>query len=516
MGTPFPGKWTWDHHPWLKGMHDSKAEKNVGQKAAQVGYTELVLNLTFYTLDIKRLHCLYLLPNKFPDAADFSVARFNQAVELSPYLSSLGINTNNIGHKKFGQANLYIRGMNSRRALKGLPVSGLIFDELDEMDREQITLAEARSDGQNESWDWKISTPRIPNKGINQYYLESTEENFFFPCPHCSRQIELKFPESIMVTGKDLDDPELINSHYICYACKAKLDHETKSSYLTKGEWVPSRTNTAIRGFHVGQMYSSAKAGIPANFARRYIKSTLDPADEQEFFNSNVGIPHVVADAKLTEGEINRCIQSYEITDHAKSTQLITMGIDVGKVCHFEVDEWLLSNYVGDEINMNAVPKVLAYGTCDFDGLVKLMYNFQVRYAVIDAQPETRMAQEFAYKFPGYVKLCYYSYFVKAKNIGHSEVDMAITVNRTAWIDLALTRFRSQRILLPRTTSKEYKDHMCAQIKVPKRDKYGHAIYFYETPGREADHFGHARTYAEIALPLAMGIGPSTNSEKVM
>ncbi len=35
---------------------------NVGKKSAQMGYTETVLNLTFFKIDIERIDCLYVLP----------------------------------------------------------------------------------------------------------------------------------------------------------------------------------------------------------------------------------------------------------------------------------------------------------------------------------------------------------------------------------------------------------------------------------------------------------------------
>jgi phage terminase large subunit GpA-like protein len=106
MGQPFPGRWTFDHHPWLRGMHDSEAELNVGQKAAQMGFTETVLNIVFYHIDIKAVDCLYVLPAKTPDASDFSAARFDPALESSPHLASLFSDVKNVGHKRAGSANL--------------------------------------------------------------------------------------------------------------------------------------------------------------------------------------------------------------------------------------------------------------------------------------------------------------------------------------------------------------------------------------------------------------------------
>ena len=68
----YSGPWRFPSHPWLEDMHNSDAEMNIGQKAAQMGYTETVLNRVLFNMDIKNLDCLYILPNWKPDASDFS------------------------------------------------------------------------------------------------------------------------------------------------------------------------------------------------------------------------------------------------------------------------------------------------------------------------------------------------------------------------------------------------------------------------------------------------------------
>jgi len=54
-----------------------------------MGVTETLLNITFFAIDIKRIDVLYTLPAKTPDAGDFSQARFDSALELSPHLTQL-------------------------------------------------------------------------------------------------------------------------------------------------------------------------------------------------------------------------------------------------------------------------------------------------------------------------------------------------------------------------------------------------------------------------------------------
>ena len=81
MGKPFPGPWSFLHHPWTKEIHDSEAAGTVIQKAAQMGLSETMLNIVFFNIDIKGNNCLYILPNKSPNATNFSSSRFDATLE---------------------------------------------------------------------------------------------------------------------------------------------------------------------------------------------------------------------------------------------------------------------------------------------------------------------------------------------------------------------------------------------------------------------------------------------------
>ena len=199
MGPPLPGPWRFKYHPWLREMMDSPADYNVGQKGAQVGFTECVLNIVFFYIDVHNLDCLYVLPAKTPDASDFSAARFDPAIDMSPHLEKLFSDVKNVGHKRAGNTNLYIRGSKSRAGLKSVPVAILILDEKDEMNQDNVPLARERQSGQMIKKTWEISTPTIDGEGINQTYIQSTQENFFFKCPHCSKHTILKLLVKILM-----------------------------------------------------------------------------------------------------------------------------------------------------------------------------------------------------------------------------------------------------------------------------------------------------------------------------
>ena len=516
MGRPYPGPWSFRHHPWLREMHDSDAELNVGQKAAQMGFTETILNIVFFAIDVKGIDCLYVLPAKTPDASDFSAARFDPALEMSPHLANMFSDVKNVGHKRAGTTNLYIRGSRSRASLKSVPTGLIVIDEVDEMTQANIPLAMERASGQVEKMTWMVSTATIHNFGINKFFLGSSQNHFQFKCPLCGRFTELTFPESLVVLGEDHNDPAVKGSHLVCKECKGQLRHETKPDWLATGRWESSFTDRDSAGWYVNQMYSCTVS--PVEMAKSYLLAQSDPAAEQEFHNSKMGVPHEVKGARVTDQDLENCKRGYKRED-ARGGGFVTLGVDVGKFLHYEVDEWFLpaANYGGPDINVSAHCKVLTHGKIkDFEELDGLMRLFGVAFCVIDANPERRKATEFANRFYGRVKLCFYGRGVQGKTIHVSEAEPTLTVDRTSWLDLSLSRFRQRdAITLPLDVDLEYRNHMKALVRVYETDPDGNPVGRY-VKGNDEDHYAHARNYAEIALPMGMALGQSESLGSVL
>ena len=441
-------RWVWRRHPWLKGMHDSTAELNVGKKSAQMGYTETVLNLTFYNIDILGNDCLYALPNKTPDASDFSASRFDPALEESSHLRNLFSDVKNVGHKRAGAANLFIRGSQSRAGFKSVPVSFISLDEVEEFKQENIPLVFERASGQESKNIWMISTPMLEDDGIDAYYKGTSQEHFFFACPACTRKIELTFPDCMVITSDDPDSPDLLDTFLKCPKCDAKLPHELKPDYLENGIWVPQNKETVQRGFHVNQLYSSTVK--PHEIAKLYLESQSDAAAEQEFYNSKLGKCHTVKGARLSEEQINAA-KSSQRNSYPPPAGIITFGVDVGTYFHVEIDQWQVpKNFVQNE---DARCRVIRQTKVkEITELEQLVREYRPLAIVIDANPERRTALEFANRWHGIVKLCFYARGLHGKTIsvpqdsGIDGFEHMITVDRTAWLDLALGRFKNTSI----------------------------------------------------------------------
>ena len=301
MGEPFPGPYSWKHHPWVKELHDSWAPCTYAMKGAQLGVTEAAINRALYTLDKLKRDVLYVLPTTTA-ASDFSKARFGAALENSEYLRSIFTETNAVNIKRAGASTLYIRGSRGRGGLNSVPVSELILDELDEMELRQIWLALERLSGQKTKHVWGISTPTIPDFGIHKLYLGSTQEHFFFRCPSCGRRTELTWPECVVIVGDHAADPRCKESYLKCKECGAKLNQEDKPRFLSEGSWQTTAPNgnREIRGFQISQLYSFTVS--PGELVVAHFRGFGDEFAAKEFHNSKLGLPYIGAGQKSWTG----------------------------------------------------------------------------------------------------------------------------------------------------------------------------------------------------------------------
>jgi transcription elongation factor Elf1 len=516
MGSPFPGLWNFDHHPWLKEMHDCSSELVVGQKAAQMGYTETALNRSFKKIDIDAASVIYVLPAMTPDATDFSNSRFDPAIEKSEHLKALFSNTRNTGLKRAGDACLFIRGSRSRSQMKSIPAGDMVFDEVEEMVLENVALAFERMSGQIERSAFMLSTPRFAKIGINKYFEMSDQRSFFFKCPNCNKLTTL-VEECLIVTADAINDQKIKNSHIICKECKNKLNHESKMEWLKNGFWVPAYSDRIISGYYINQLYSMVLP--PWKIAESKIKAESSPSDEQEYWNSKMGLPHEPEGSRITDANIEDCMGTY-VTLESATSGLITMGVDVGKWIHYEIDRWHVNDNIisSNDPNVLAKCQVLKAGKVkQFEELYPIIAKYYVRFVCIDSEPEHRKSLEFAQKIYGMAKLIRFTRGITGRmvNEDNKEEEHLATVDRTSWMDVAFTRFFKNSIVLPKDISIEYRNHLKANVRSYKRDRDDNLVGTYVKDENTADHYALARVYAEIALKFAISLNTSKDITEV-
>ena len=433
-----------------------------------------------------------------------------------------------MGLKSTGRNVLYIRGSRGDSNMKSIPVSELVLDELDEMDTHAVWLALERLSGQIEKHILAISTPTVPKYGIHKLYLTSTQEHFYFQCPHCGRWTELLWPDCVEIIGESVNDPRCKESFLKCKECKHPLDHEAKREFLAGGKWEATEANVSAeesRGFYINQLYSTTVT--PGELVIAYHRGLGDEAAATEFHCSKLGVPFIGEGAQVTDEMIEGCIKNHSINDvrpQIGGDRLITMGVDQGKTSYVSVVEWLFDRHPGDDINAAAIGKLLWFGKFPgesengWDILDELMREWQVLACVVDADPYINDARRFAKRFHGYVWLTQY----RRGQDGQGDCDFARRrpaprwrrVDRTNWLGCTMGRFKVNppRILLPRDISFQYREHIKNLVRTYKKDETGNMAAEYVNTG--ADHFAHSLCYADIGLALRPSAASARTPEK--
>ena len=505
--TPEPhfGPLTFEKFPWQKEILDCMDPQVTVQKCSQSGFSVAGLIKSIYIVDRLRTDVLYVLPTSHL-AGDFAKARLDQMVAISPDLENLFVGTNNVGLKTTAHhSHIFIRGSIAESGLVSVPVGTAVVDEWDRCNQNALALVMKRMAAHIDKHLFLLSTPTLPEHGINVQYLLGTQERFMFPCPSCGRKIQLTWPDNIVICGESATDPDCHKSYLKCNLCEAELPHQSKTEWLAKATWEATAVAHGHRSFHLNQMY--AWAMNPGELVVDYFKGESNEAARVEFVNQILGEPFLMDGARVTDAVIESCLGQHRTDDPRpeNSDKLITMGIDVGKFLDVVIAEYSYDSDPGYEPHLNSICKVLTAIRLpgpDFHVLDRLMSEWQVHHACIDFQPETVLAKAFCRRFHGFSSIVQYRDGTIGNQIKEAFDDdkvKTLTVDRTSFLDMSLGRLHKQRTILPYNISHVFKEHLKALARTYKLDKFGRPEAIYVTLNNVDDHLAHALTLTEVA-----------------
>jgi hypothetical protein len=448
-------------------------------KGAQVGITSVRMLKTIHNLISNRFPqgALYLFPSRI-DVQDFSRGRFGPLIkdneQLQRHIEPDATDAQTI--KRIGRSVLYLRGARSTHKIRGLkrsasqlksiPVDSLTLDECDEMAADMITLAQERLSHSAVKEEIYLSTPSVPDWGVDVLFKQSDQRHWFIKCDRCSTEtcLELEFPECLVEDSKG----RVIRA---CKHCGAEIRPEN-------GKWIPLYPQVKdLVGWRISQLNSAfVEPGKIISAYRRPPHGNIT-----EVYNSKLAQAHIEAENRLTIEQI------LKLCDPSREMLLQ----DVGNTLHCVIAR---PHWAG-KLLIKRIAEVP-----DFQDLTELMRKYHVGRCVIDAMPETRKCREFAQSYPGKVFLCYYSESQKGGPAWNDE-KYTVTINRTECLDQSHFVIASGEVILPAQNEavNEFAQH-CSNIArvLHKDDDTGMSKYIYIQTG--PDHFRHSWGYCYLAL----------------
>lgn len=474
-------------HEYLIGPMTSKAHKKATKKGAQMGFTEgeIIVDIHGMITGVYLKGVLYLFPTD-DDVSEFSKSRFKPLIQNNSYHIGRYIgDTSAVNIKQIQKSNLFLHGARPTQKVQGIKkesaglrsraVDKIVFDEIDLMDETMIPIALERFSHSDVKEEVYLSTPTIPDYGIDRLYSESNQNHWMIKCSSCGRDccLELDFPECVKFKdGK---------AYRACVKCGKELNP-------SDGEWVAKESSVKdFDGYWISQLNSLYID--PGEILRLF--ENPPNGNLQEVYNSKLAMAYIAAENRLTVNDIFSSCGTHPMATEDRWGPC-GMGIDVGKTLHV---------VIGKKMKWTAKKKILWVGDVpEFEDVVELGKRFNVKQAAIDCYPETRKAREFKKNAGFPVMLC--TYKDKIKEGLKQDFDLGMMeLARTEICDQTHMAIKRGEYIFPRKNAslEEYAKQMSNIAKILEEDeKRGTKIYRYRKLG--PDHFRHATNYFEVAV----------------
>lgn len=338
-----PGQWNTGRAPYQKeimnAVNDNECGEVIIMSSAQVGKTEIILNILGYFIDYDPAPIMVVQPT-LEMAQTFSKDRLAPMIRDTPVLKSKvrearsKISENTILHKKFPGGHITIVGANSAAGLASRPIRILLCDEVDRYptsagaEGSPVELAEKRT---NTFWNRKkikVSTPTIKNVSkIESEYEKSSMEEWCLPCPCCGEYQPLKWRQ--------------IKFEDITMECKYCGERFTEVEWKSgEGKYIAGNNNKKVRGFHLNELASPWKHWdeIINDFKKAKDNSKKMGSQEplQVWINTALGETWEERGESVNENSILRRREDFD-SELPKGVLILTAGVDVQKD-RFEIE----------------------------------------------------------------------------------------------------------------------------------------------------------------------------------
>lgn len=345
-GSPKPGPFDFNWNPYLKEIQEclspnSPIQEVAGMKAAQLGFTEILLNAIGYYIDQLPTNILYA------SSTEALLERFSTE-KMEPMIDSLRIRKKFVAPisteetesmtrrggdkvllKHYPGGTLALASLNSLASLRSASVQILFLDEIDGVkfntpEGRATSIAQARTDAYGHRRKiFYVSTPTVNStSNIARLYERGDQRKYLIPCPHCNEYIELFFKYL-----SKTDDGIV----YFCQKCGAAIYEYQKHDLLLLGKWQPtavSKQGELYRSYQLNSLYS-----MTLGWERIYqeYEAAKDEGEEamRSFVNLRLGKPYKESGERPRIERLNSLRSNTPAKDVPEFILYTTMAIDV-------------------------------------------------------------------------------------------------------------------------------------------------------------------------------------------
>lgn len=498
-GKPF----NFDGHEYQKQILSDTSQEIVIIKSAQLGISEMSCRLALgKAVLVQGFTTIYTLPSALA-AQSFMKTRVDTVIDSSPYLKELvHQTTDNASVKRFGDSYLYLKGCSVDTQAISVPADLLVTDEVDNSNIDTMTLFESRLIHSPFALSIKLSTPSVPNYGIDEAYKMTRRHVNMCKCNHCNEWFYPEYFDHVRIPGYKGELKDVIKANFrnpgfrwqeayvACPSCGKQPDLGPANR-----EWVVENAGESF----VGAGYRVSPFDCPDIVKpSAIVRSSVNFERKQDFYNQRLGIPLEDMENSLMEDELRKCI----ISEYGQSGYSNVLGLDMGTVCWATIANVRPDNKLVI-IHIEGIPlfKVV-------ERVSELMREYRIRMAVGDANPYTETIYQIQQRNRNFFAAIYTnSKSVELLRVKEHEKDedgaiaelKQVNISRDRGFDLVMGMVREGGIL---TVSSEHDETWITHLKDMKRIKQmrqNELVFVWVKSRLGEDHLHHSLLYTTIA-----------------
>lgn len=298
-GAAIPGRFSLEQTPYMREIMEAASDPKIHRisvvSAAQVGKSELMINIIGYKMHLDPAPIIYMTPT-VQMVEDFFAERVDPMISSTPELRRLvptrksRDSQNKRLSKKFKGGHLYGVGGNSVTELAGRSAAIILIDEIDRLKRSTgkegnaVELLMKRARTYPNRLIITVSTPTVKDDSmIVDLFYEGTQERYKTQCPDCHQFSAITFKDlqfdyaPVEINGKRTYQLKENSIRYVCPHCGTIHTEEEMKSQPAK--WFADNPEAYEKGHR-----SFWLKGFNSKFARwaEIISNFLNTKDNPE------------------------------------------------------------------------------------------------------------------------------------------------------------------------------------------------------------------------------------------
>jgi hypothetical protein len=499
-GRPFSFK----NHEYQEVILRDDSQEKVIIKPSQVGLSETSIRTALALANIISPYTIaYTLPTA-GFASMFVKTRLDPVIATSPYArDALNTAVDNSEVKMFGESFIHFRGCAAGNAAISIPVDHLMHDEVDFSDQEVLSQYESRITHSEYKRKTKLSTPTLPDFGIDAEFKASRRHFNMVKCNHCNHWFQPDYYKHVRVPGFLGDLREVNKSHL------PRIRWQEAALHCPDCGGVPS-LQPEFREFvcenptenHVAAGYQVSPFDAPNIITcASLVKTSTNYKRPQDFVNFGLGLAMEDKDATFTREELEALFVRVE-----GRAPTFVMGLDLGITSH------LMVAAVGEDESMLVVHAEKVPVGALRTRIPELSLQWNVSVIVSDSQPYTETIIAMQANMPNLFGAVYIrSKAVEIYNVKMQEEDekkgkelvRQVNINRDKAFDAYMGAVRGGMVAFQDTPERQdIVQHHLDMKRGKIFDDSNEIAYTWKKSALGNDHYHHAALYTYIASKL--------------